>query len=170
MTECTFCELIKRKANVLFENEKISLMLSPEPATPGHLIILPKKHATILEQVPDYTVKEMFIHANKASTALFETLGAQGTNILIQNGEPSGQRHNHVMLHIIPRFENDKLNLGWQPKKISEDEMSTIELKIKQETGAVGSFEKEKEKPIEITKPKEITKEDYRVKHLKRIP
>ena len=170
MIECTFCELMKRKANVLFENEKICLMLSPEPATPGHLIVLPKQHAPILEAIPDYVVKEMFVNANKASTALFETLGAQGTNLLIQNGEPAGQKHNHVLLHILPRFENDKLNLGWQPKKISEDEMSTVELKIKQETGAVGGFEREKEKPIEVEKAKEITKEDYRVKHLKRIP
>ncbi len=170
MTECVFCELIKRKANVLFENEKICLMLSPEPATPGHLIILPKKHFPILEQVPDYVIKEMFVNANKASTALFETLGAQGTNILIQNGEPAGQKHSHAMLNIIPRFENDNLNLSWTPKQANDEEMKTLELQLKGKTGAVGGFQKEKQKPIEIEGAKEIPKEDWRVKELRRIP
>src|SRR3989344_7120887 len=98
MSDCTFCQLIQKKANVLYDDEKLVVMLSPEPALPGHLLVVPKVHATILEQVPDFIVGDMFKAANKASSAIFESLGAQGTNVLIQNGPPAGQRHNHVML------------------------------------------------------------------------
>ena len=170
MSECVFCQLISKKANVLFEDEKVFAMVSPEPVAPGHVLVLPKEHAPIIEAVPDFIVGDMFKIANKIGVAVFEALGAQGTNLLIQNGPPAGQKHNHAMLQVIPRFENDNLQVGWQPKPSDEGELSDLESKIKDETKNVGLFEREKPKPVEVEKPKEIKKEDYRFKHLRRIP
>ena len=73
------------------------------------------------------------------------------------------------MLHVLPRFENDKLPIGWNPKPAEDSELESLESKIKDETKNVGLFEKEKQKPIELPKLVEV-KEDYRVKHLRRIP
>ena len=170
MSECVFCGLVQKKANVLFEDEKVSVMLSPEPCVPGHIIVLPKVHSPILETVPDFVVAELFKAANKAGIAVFEGLGAHGTNIIVQNGPTAGQKHNHTMLHVLPRFENDKLQIGWNPKPASEEELSALENSIKDETKNVGLFEKEKPKPIELERPKEMQKEDYRIKSLIRIP
>ncbi len=170
MTECVFCQLIQKKANVLFEDEKIFAMLSAEPAAPGHVVVLPKAHAPILEAVPDFVVGDLFKVANKVGVAVFEALGAHGTNVLVQNGPSAGQRHNHAMVHVVPRFENDNLQIGWNPKPSSEEELSSLESKIKDETKSVGLFESEKPKPVEVEKPKEITKEDYRMKVFRRIP
>ena len=170
MSECTFCQLVQKKVNTLFEDEKVLAMLSPEPVAPGHIIILPKEHSPIIEAVPDFVVGDMFKVANKIGVAVFEALGAQGTNMLIQNGQPAGQKHNHTMLHVIPRFEEDNLQVGWQPKPADEGELSSLESKIKDETKNVGLFEREKPKPIEMEKPKEMPKEDYRLKQLRRIP
>jgi len=170
MSDCLFCQLIQKKANGVFEDEKVFAMVSPEPVAPGHILVLSKEHAPIIESVPDFVVGNMFTVANKIGVAVFEALGAQGTNLLIQNGPPAGQRHNHAMLQVIPRFENDNLQIGWNPRPADESELSGLESKIKDETKNVGVFEKEKQKPIEVEKPKEITKEDYRVKYLRRIP
>jgi histidine triad (HIT) family protein len=170
MSECTFCQLVQKKVNMLFEDEKVIAMLSPEPVAPGHVIILPKEHSPIIEAVPDFVVGDMFKVANKIGVAVFEALGAQGTNMLIQNGPPAGQKHNHTMLNVIPRFEGDNVQVGWQPKPADEGELSSLESKIKDETKNVGLFEREKPKPIEVEKPKEMPKEDYRLKNLRRIP
>ncbi len=170
MSECTFCQLVQKKVNMLFEDEKVIAMLSPEPVAPGHIIILPKEHSPIIEAVPDFIVGDMFKIANKIGVAVFEALGAQGTNMLIQNGPPAGQKHNHTMLNVIPRFEGDNVQVGWQPKPADEGELSSLESKIKDETKNVGLFEREKPKPIEVEKPKEMPKEDYRLKNLRRIP
>jgi len=172
---CEICEQIKKQEAILYQDDQIAAMLAPKPAIAGHIYVVPKKHIPILEKIPDKTIAEMFSKANKISMACFETLGAQGTNMLIQNGIPAGQHHNHCILHIIPRRENDGLNLTWQPKQISEEEMSTAEVKIRESTEQVGIFEQEKEKPEKIEKPKEIKKEedeeeDYRLKELERIP
>jgi histidine triad (HIT) family protein len=170
MSECTFCQLVQKKVNMLFEDEKVIAMLSPEPVAPGHVIILPKEHSPIIEAVPDFVVGDMFKVANKIGVAVFEALGAQGTNMLIQNGPPAGQKHNHTMLNVIPRFEGDNVQVGWQPKPADEGELSSLESKIKDETKNVGLFEREKPKPVEMEKPKEMPKEDYRLKNLHRIP
>lgn len=155
---------------MLFENEKVFAMLSPEPAVPGHVLVLPKQHAPIIEAVPDFVVSNMFVVANKIGAAVFEGLGAQGTNVLIQNGTTAGQRHNHAMVQVIPRFEKDGLQLGWTPKQAEDEELAKMESKIKDETTSVGVFEREKEKPTEVEKPKEVKEEDWRAKQLRRIP
>jgi len=170
MTDCFFCELIESKANLIFEDERLSVMFSPEPAVPGHIVVVPKQHFPILETVPDFIVSEMFKAANKASIILFDGIGAQGTNIIIQNGPPAGQKHTHISINILPRFENDVLKIGWAPKQASEEELSKIESQLKDETKNVGLFEKEEQKPIEIEKVEEVPEEDYRVKGLERIP
>ncbi len=170
MSECLFCGLIEKKANLLFEDEQIFVMLSPQPFAPGHVMVLPKKHAPILDAVPDLTVGSLFKVANKVGVAVFEALGSHGTNILVQNGAPAGQKHNHAAIHVIPRMENDGLQIGWSPKPAGEEDLSTMELRLKENTKSVGIFEKEKPKPIELEKPKEAAPEDSRIKHLRRIP
>lgn len=170
MSECLFCGLIEKKANMVFEDEKTFVMMSPQPVSPGHVVVLPKKHAPILDAVPDLVAGDLFKVANKVCVAVFETLGAHGTNILVQNGTAAGQKHNHAMVHVVPRMENDGLKIGWEPKKVSEEELSTMELRLKEETKSVGIFETEEPKPVEMEKPKERPKEDLRVKHIRRIP
>ncbi len=171
---CETCDLIKGKKGLLYEDEQMAILLAPKPAAAGHIILAPKKHAAILEQVPDFVVGKMFDKANKASIAVFETLGAEGTNIIANNGIAAGQTTNHFLLNVIPRKENDGLKLLWQPKQLSEEEMSTIELKLRDESKNIGVFEKEEEKPKEIRKPEEIKEEkeeeNYLLKQLERLP
>jgi len=170
MSECLFCKLIEQKANKVFEDEKIFVMLSPEPAVPGHILVLPKKHAPIIEAVPDFVVSDMFKVANKIGVAVFEGLSAQGTNVLIQNGTAAGQSHNHVMLHVLPRFENDGLQLTWTPQQADQEDLAAIESMVRDEGGASAVFEEEKAPPVAVDKPEEVKSDDWRTKQLDRLP
>jgi diadenosine tetraphosphate (Ap4A) HIT family hydrolase len=126
--------------------------------------------------MPDYEVGEMFGKVNKISTAVFESMGAQGTNIMLQNGVAAGQNFSHLMVHVIPRREGDSINLMWPPKQLSEEEMSTVELKLKEGAKDIGEFKKKAPKPIEMDKEAEQIKqpegdeENYLIKQLERIP
>jgi len=174
MTTCEVCELVKDKKKLLFEDDKLAITLAPKPAVAGHVWLVPKEHAAILEQVPDFVTGKLFDKANKVSIAVFEALGAEGTNIMVSNGVAAGQSTNHCIVSVLPRRENDGLNLAWQPKQLSEEEMSTIELKLKEETKNIGAFEKEKPKPKELPKPEEVKEAEeevnYLLKQLKRMP
>lgn len=171
---CIICDLVKAKEGMLFEDEQLAVMLAPKPATPGHILLVPKQHAAILEQIPDFVIGKLFDKANKVSIAVFETLGAEGTNIIVNNGIAAGQTTNHCVLNVLPRRENDGLNFTWATKQLSEEEMSTIELKLKDESKGIGVFEKEKPKPKEEKKPEEVKEaheeENYLLKQLKRLP
>ncbi len=170
MSDCLVCGMKEEKNLLLYEDDKTFAFLHPSPCTAGHIVLAGKDHKTILEQIPDFVVKELFAKANKLSVALFESLGAEGTNIIMQNGIAAGQHLPHATVHIIPRRMNDGLNLLWKPKQLSEDEMSTAELKLKEGAKNIGEFEKEAPKPKEIKEEKISAEEDYRMKHLKRIP
>jgi histidine triad (HIT) family protein len=152
--ECMGCEWVK-EAEKLYEDERVIAFLAEEAISAGHVIVLLKKHYTILEQVPDYEVSHLAKIANKLSIVLFESLKIQGTNMLIQNGIAAHQTIPHLMIHIVPRLENDGLNFQWRPRQLSEEEMSTIELQLKDAAKTVGSIEKEKPKPIDLDKKPE---------------
>lgn len=171
---CDYCNLIAKKENVLYEDKKVIAILAPKPAAQGHMIIMPKEHYPIIEQVPDFIVSDLFIKANKLSVALFEGLGAHGTNIVVQNGVSAGQKSAHFMIHVIPRKEGDSLDLAWKPRQLSEEEASTVEIQVKEAAANIGGFEKEAAKPVEATakieKIKAGKEENYMIKQLERIP
>jgi len=171
---CEFCQIIDKKAEAkrVFEDEKALAILSPHPCCAGHILLMPKEHFSIIEQVPDYLIAHLSKIVNKISIAVFEILQAKGTNVLIQNGVAAGQKTNHFMIHIIPRKENDGFNFQWQPKQLNEEQMSTIELNLKEVTKGIGEFEKEENKPVKLdSEIEKINKEDnYLIKQLDRIP
>ncbi len=170
---CEICGLIKTgKLKKLYEDKNIIAVLNPGPSVNGHIWLMPKNHYTIIEQVPDYIIAHLFNMANKISVSLFEALGAEGTNLIVQNGIAAGQKHSHFMIDLIPRSGNDGLSFEWQPKQLTEEEMSTIELRVKEETKNIGAFEEEKPEPVNMDKEKEILsdEENYLVKQLRRIP
>ena len=164
---CDICDKIKKRKNIVYASDKVVVFIPDEAIVQGHLIVTPVDHHPILEAIPEDVLKEMFIVANKIGIAVFEALGAQGTNILIQNGTAAGQETPHVMLNIIPRKENDGLDFMWEPKQMSEEEMSTIELQLKEQAAGVTSEEKPK---VEEEKKAEKVKEDFKMKSLVRIP
>jgi len=171
--KCEFCEIIKsNKRRLIFQDEKVVAMLSPRPFCNGHIIVMPKQHFAIIEQVPDYLLSHLSKIVNKISMAVFEIFQARGTNILINNGIAAGQKTNHFMINILPRKENDGLDFQWQPKQLNEEQMSTIEIKLNEECSVIGNFEKEEKKPIKADKEiQKIDKEEnYLIKQLNRIP
>ena len=119
--KCVFCGIADGSidSKKIYEDDKVIAALHPFPATHGHMILFPKKHFTILEQLPDADVAYIFQIANKLSIAAFDTMNCGGTNIVVMNGIAAGQSVPHAVLNIIPRNENDGLNMQWQPKQLN---------------------------------------------------
>ncbi len=172
---CLVCQIVENKipSKKIYEDDLIMAVLDVNGAVPGHCFIMPKNHYPIIEQVPDKEIGRLFQVSNKISSAIFEAIGAQGTNIFVANGIPAGQTVAHFTINVIPRKENDGINLQWQPKQLSEEEISTVELKLKEQTKNIGHFEKE-EKKQKIQTPKPIAlseeEEEYFSKQMRRLP
>lgn len=172
---CIICQIVGDKipSKKVYEDELVLAVLDVNGANPGHCFVMPKNHYPIIEQVPDIEVGRMFQVSNKISSAIFESLGARGTNIFVANGIPAGQTVAHFTINVIPRQENDGINLQWQPKQLSEEEMSTVELKLKEQTKNIGHFEKEK-KIAKIQPPKVVSlsdeEEEFFSRQMRRLP
>jgi histidine triad (HIT) family protein len=126
--ECPFCLMAEGKipTSTVYEDDQIKGVLDINPANKGHILLFPKEHASILSQVEENTLKKMFSVANKLATAVFEAAKAQGTNIVVANGPVAGQTAPHVIVNIIPRFEGDKIAIGWQGAKADEKELEQL--------------------------------------------
>jgi len=176
--KCDYCEIVKKKAKaeVVYEDSKVVAIISDMAAFPGQVCVFPKEHYTILELVPDAVVDHLFKIANKLGIAIFESLGVQGTNIVVQNGTAAGQRTPHFCVEIIPRKEGDGLIFHqWETKQLLEEEMDTAYLMLKEEGDkiVVGVEEKKREvvhdEKTEMIVEKE-GEENYMLKQLKRMP
>jgi len=191
---CEYCEIVEKKSGAakLYEDDKVIAFLADKPATIGHVIIAPKKHSPILESVSDEDLEKVFKTANKISIALFESIRCEGTNLIIHNGIEAGQEAPHFSVNIIARRNDDGFFLEWAPKQLSEEEMSTIELKLKEDLAKkeTPAQPKEPEKPKEEPKkddtkkeeikdtteepkketPKEDKEENYLIRQLRRMP
>ncbi|MBW2990017.1 HIT domain-containing protein [Candidatus Woesearchaeota archaeon] len=172
--KCIICRMVDGEIPVkkVYEDDDVLAILDFNGANPGHAFVIPKKHIPILEQIPNGLAGKLFNVANKISSAIFDSLNVEGTNIFVANGVSAGQMVAHFMINIIPRKNNDNISLQWQPKKLSEEEMSTIELSLKKEIENIGFGEKprsepKKKKPI----PSEVEgEESCLIKSLRRIP
>ena len=110
----------------------------------------------------------MFKVANKIAVVCFETLGIQGTNILINNGIAAGQKTGHASINIIPRIDNDGLNLQWTTITAQDEELTTVQLTLKQALET--PKEEVKEVPMEEPEEEIPEEENYQLKQLDRIP
>ena len=84
------------------------------------------------------------------------------------------------MINVIPRKENDGINLQWKPKQLTQEEMSTVELKLKEQienigVGKIEPIERSKtlSGPVQAgTQPisEDDEDEDYISRQMNRIP
>ena len=169
---CEICELMKDPNKRIYEDEFVVAILLDRCAAAGHMIITTKRHFPIIEQIPDNLVSHLFNVANKLSTITFETLGAQGTNMIINNGIEAGQKYPHTVVHMIPRRENDNIDMNWQPQQLSEEEFSTIEIQIKSffEQAPAQVISETPKDGTEVIDSDDSEKENYLLKSLRRIP
>ncbi len=152
--QCIFCHIIEGKvqSKKVYEDDKSLAILDINPANPGHVLLLPKEHYSIMPQLSEEEIAHLFMVAKTISNATLRSLGVQGTNIIVQNGVAAGQKAQHFMIHIIPRKENDGLNFELPQKEIPENQLEEIRKKL---ASNLGEVKEEEPKVQNIVKPKE---------------
>lgn len=131
---CLFCQIVNKKipSNILYEDDKVVCVLDIYPANIGHTIIIPKEHYQILPQISDKIVKHMFKIAKHISHAILKSFineGVNGTNIFLANGAVAGQKAPHLIMHIIPRTNEDKF-LKFEKKSLDEQKIVYYKNKV----------------------------------------
>jgi histidine triad (HIT) family protein len=141
MTNCDVCKILQNKElfKVIYDDDICFAILHESPAVLGHSIVIPKIHSPIIEELEDEVVGHLFNVCNKVSSAIFDSLGAHGTNIILNNGIDAGQELPHVVINVLPRSENDGLDFEWTPKKSDDAQIKALATRIKTFSEAVFS-------------------------------
>jgi diadenosine tetraphosphate (Ap4A) HIT family hydrolase len=109
-TDCIFCEIIsgQSEASIVFRDEQVTVFMDIHPVNPGHLLVVPNKHASSIDDVPEDACARMFIVGRRMARALRQSgLRCEGVNLLLADGAAAGQDVFHSHLHVIPRFKSN---------------------------------------------------------------
>lgn len=125
---CIFCKIARGEipSATLYEDEEFRVILDLGPASKGHALVIPKIHAANLFELPDETAAKALVIAKKVATQLKEGLQADGLNVVQNNGAAAGQTVDHFHIHLIPRYENDTVNVKWVPGTLGEADKEDI--------------------------------------------
>lgn len=112
--ECIFCKIIKGEipSYTVYEDDIFKVILDRFPAAPGHALIIPKAHYSDMFELTDEVAEKLYPLAKKIATAIKKAVGADGINIIQNNGEAAGQSVHHFHLHILPRKAGDGIVLN----------------------------------------------------------
>ncbi len=126
--QCPFCLISQNliKSYKIYEDDFRIAVLDINPATNGHVILFTKNHYKSSFEMSENEGREFFNLANNIAKELMKIIKAEGVNIYLANGEIAGQRTDHFILNIIPRFKNDGLNFIWNNKKLNERDADKI--------------------------------------------
>src|SRR3989338_830732 len=130
---CIFCQIISGKvqSKKVFEDEKSIAILDINPANPGHVLLMPKEHATIMPQISDIDIGYLFLVAKSLSKSGLKALKAEGSNIFVANSIAAGQKSPHFMIHIITRKANDGIaGFGLLRRKMAKEELQAVQQAI----------------------------------------
>ena len=129
---CIFCKLANGDipTATLYEDDDFRVILDAGPASKGHALILPKEHYKNLYELDDEIAAKALVLAKKMITRLTDVLGCDGYNIVQNNGEVAGQTVFHFHIHLIPRYEGDKVGLGWKMGELTDEVRDEILSKL----------------------------------------
>lgn len=139
MSDCIFCmirdgDIPSRK---IYEDENVFAILDQSQVTPGHTLLIPKKHVRNIYDYDANLSEKVFRVVPMISRALRDSNPAiKGLNILVNNEELASQTVFHSHIHLIPRYtENDDFGLEWahNEDKHTASELDEIQEAIIQE-------------------------------------
>ncbi len=134
--ECIFCKIVKGEipAYKVYEDEHTLAFLDIRPITPGHTLVIPKKHAQYITELDDETMSKLALAVKKVNEILRSSeIKCKDVSIHIADGVAAGQEIPHVHVHLIPRFEGDGFGLKFPENygKTTKEEIEEIYSKIK---------------------------------------
>jgi histidine triad (HIT) family protein len=124
--DCIFCKIVAGElpATIVAQDERTVAFMDINPATRGHLLVIPRRHAQDLHEIDPDDLAAVAQAAQRLAGTVTERLGADGVNLLNSCGSAAWQTVFHFHIHVIPRYQDDPLRLPWTPGPGDPDEIA----------------------------------------------
>ncbi len=132
---CIFCKIVRKQApaSIIYEDETVMAFLDIRPLNMGHTLVIPKAHYVDIFETPETELSNVHKVSKRISIAVKKTTRADGISIIQQNGKAAGQDIGHTHVHVVPRFEGQKL-LGFSElKEVERAKLDEMAKRIRQE-------------------------------------
>lgn len=147
---CLFCALASDRARTphwIAESPEALALLSPEPASRGHTVIIPKRHYSDLSSIPDADWAALNRLTLRVVVLLRKRLGSRGEYLYCGSWTRPGRQYPHLHLHVVPRgpHPSKRFETWWNPPPegtVSEAELIALAQRIRgrpRPSGGAGS-------------------------------
>jgi len=126
--DCIFCKIAAGElpAEVIQEDDHTVAFMDINPWTRGHALVIPRNHSEDLLAISDEDLARTSAAAKRLAARMKERLEADGINLLNACGPAAWQTVFHFHIHVIPRYEDDPLQLPTRPREADKEELAAV--------------------------------------------
>jgi histidine triad (HIT) family protein len=131
--DCIFCKVVAGEipGEVVDSDERTVTVMDINPATRGHVVVIPREHAENLIRVSEEDLTATMNAVRRMVQRMQETLEPAGFNILNNIGRAAWQSIFHFHVHVIPRYADDPLRLPWVPEPADPSELAAVAAELR---------------------------------------
>jgi len=131
--DCIFCKVISGElpGEIVDSDARTVTVMDINPATRGHVVVIPRDHASDLVEVSDEDLVATMHAVRRIVARMRETLEPAGFNILNNVGRAAWQSIFHFHVHVIPRYHEDPLRLPWLPEPADPSELAAVAAQLR---------------------------------------
>jgi histidine triad (HIT) family protein len=135
--DCLFCGIVAGSipSETIDSNERTVSFMDINPATPGHALVVPREHSADLMEIGEYDLTATMLAAQRLSKRMMDVLGADGIDLINACGAAAWQTVFHFHIHVVPRYEDDPLELPWVPEPGDPDEIAKVAERLRGDDG-----------------------------------
>ncbi len=134
LDQCIFCAIAARQAPaiVIYEDEYTMAFMDINPATRGHVLVIPRAHARDLLDVSEDDLLHVMRTVQRIARAVDQTLQPDGINLIQANRIAAFQSVYHFHVHVIPRWIGDGIAPPWRHAPGDPEVLQELGAKIRQ--------------------------------------
>jgi histidine triad (HIT) family protein len=112
---CILCAIVAETtpAERVYEDDAVVAVMDINPATTGHVIIIPKSHSSDLWHISTEDAQRVMAASVQVAHMIHEALRPDGMNLVHATGPAAWQTVFHFHMHLVPRYEGDGLVPPW---------------------------------------------------------
>ena len=126
--DCVFCRIVAGEipAQIVEQDEQTLTFMDIAPATRGHALVIPKRHAADLWEIEAGQLSAVTAAAQRQALRVRDRLRADGVNLINSCRPQAWQTVFHFHIHVIPRYAGDPMVLPWTPRPGNLDEIAAV--------------------------------------------
>ncbi len=131
--DCIFCKIVAGElpAQKVDEDENTIAFMDINPWTRGHALVVPRTHTPNLYEIDDEELGRVNVAARRLALRMRDRLGCDGINVLNAAEPAAWQSVFHFHLHVIPRYEDDPLQLPTRPRQADQEDLAEVAAQLR---------------------------------------